>query len=88
MRGDKIINLQELTILEDYYALLTANKPRSERTPKLIFEYSNVGHKKYTPANQLKDIAKEMKRAKEDTAAIAYYIARNLFGIEITIFTN
>jgi hypothetical protein len=54
----------------------------------LIFEYSNVGHKKYTPANQLKDIAKEMKRAKEDTAAIAYYIARNLFGIEITIFTN
>jgi hypothetical protein len=68
--------------------LLTANKPRSERTPKLIFEYSNVGHKKYTPASQLKDIAKEMKRAKEDTAAIAYYIARNLFGIEITIFTN
>jgi hypothetical protein len=57
--------------------LLTANKPRSERTPKLIFEYSNVGHKKYTPANQLKDIAKEMKRAKEDTAAIAYYIARD-----------
>ncbi len=78
IRGVKIITLRELRLLEEAYPQISATKSRSERTTKLVFEYSNVGFKKYTPTNQLVDVTKEMKTAASDNDALAYYAARDL----------
>jgi len=78
VRGQKMIDFDEYTFLEEAFLSVNKNEARSFLTPILPMEYSKVSHKMYPPIEQKMDILKELKHADADLSSMLYYCAKDL----------
>ncbi len=78
VRGEQAISLEEFVALKIKFPMLNLVTSTNIRTRKLFVEYSNIGHKKYTLHDQLKDVSAELSIAMQDEGSIIYYAAKDL----------